>query len=287
LPRFVSKGCKEFLLYRTLEVAHLETASRQDYFRIHSVKKALQILKLFTREQPYLRLTAIAEQTGIHKSTVHRLVRTLEEHGFLRWDPETGTYCLGLVLIELSDVVLSNLDIRKQARPHMEHLRVTTGQTVHLGVLQDGEVLYVDKVEGTGSIRLYSQVGRKVPSHCTALGKALLAFLPESSVAHIVGNGRSMQRYTQNTITQLPRLLEELKQVRILGYAADREEHEPLVHCVAAPIRDHSGSVIAAISMTMIGASIPKNVFEENAYLVKTAASNISSAVGYREPASP
>lgn len=251
-----------------------------EYYRVRAVERALELLGIFAQGQAELSLAQMAERMRLHKSTVHRLALTLEKAGFLRRNPATGGYSLGLKLLELGAVVLNSLELRTQARPHLERLRRDTGHTVHLGILDAGEVVYIDKIEGDTPVRIYSQVGRRAPAHCTGLGKALLAFQPAAVIREVVAT-RGLRRYTPETIISVHQLLSELERVRERGYAVDMAEHEPLVHCVAAPIRDHTSQVIAAVSVTLIVPSLPAAEVERYASAVVATALAISADMGW------
>jgi DNA-binding IclR family transcriptional regulator len=208
------------------------------------------------------------------------MVLTLERAGFLKRNLSRGTYSLGLKLLELGAVALGSVELRARARPHLERLHRDTGLTVHLAILDAGEVVYIDKIEGDTAVRLYSQVGRRAPAHCTALGKALLAHMAQEKVCEILAV-KGMRRYTPDTIVSVPAFVKELEIVRERGYAVDMREHEPLVHCVAAPIRDHTGSVVAALSVTIIAAEMSEDDLSHYAELVMAAAAAVSRDMGY------
>jgi len=254
--------------------------AKYEYYRVVAVERALELLRVFAQGRAELTLSQIAERMRLHKSTVHRLALTLEKAGFLRRSPTTGAYSLGLKLLELGAVVLNSLELRTQARPHLERLRRDTGYTVHLGILDAGEVVYIDKIEGDTPVRIYSQVGRRAPAHCTGLGKALLAFQPAATVREVAAT-RGLRRYTPETIISVSELLSELERVRERGYAVDMAEHEPLVHCVSAPIRDHNSEVIAAVSITLIAPSLSAAEVERYASAVVATALAISADMGW------
>jgi len=254
--------------------------AKYEYYRVVAVERALELLRVFAQDRAELTLAQMAERMGLHKSTVHRLALTLEKAGFLRRNPTNGAYSLGLKLLELGAVVLNSLELRTQARPHLERLRRDTGCTVHLGILDAGEVVYIDKIEGDTPVRIYSQVGRRAPAHCTGLGKALLAFQPASSVREMAAT-RGLKRYTPETIVSVSDLMSELERVRERGYAVDMAEHEPLVHCVSAPVRDHNSEVIAAVSITLIVPSLSAAEVERYAGAVVATALAISRDMGW------
>lgn len=276
-------GKNPFRIVRRTGGTYVAASSRYEYYRVHAVERALDILKLYSVEQHELCLADIAQKLGVHKSTAHRLVRTLERAGFLTRNSNTGAYGLGLKLVELGAVVLNNLELRRQARLHLERLHRDTQQTVHLAILDDGEVVYVDKIEGNTPVRLYSQVGRRAPAHCTALGKVLLAHLPPNAAREILIR-KGMRRYTPDTIVSVSELMQHLVTVRERGYALDLVEHEPLVHCVAAPIRDYTGRVVAALSVTLIAARVPEEEIARHVALVKRTAAAISADMGWVAP---
>lgn len=253
------------------------------YYRVRAVEKALSILELFTLDKPELRVVDMVAQLGLHKSTVHRLVLTLERVGYLRRNVQRGSYSLGLRLVELGALAISNLELRGQARPHLERLRQDLGQTVHMAVLDGPDIVYIEKIEGKTGVQLYSAVGRRVPCHCTALGKVLLAFQPREFARDVLAT-RAMRRYTPSTIVDPDEFLRHLDVVRERGYALDVQEHELLVHCVAAPIRDHTGSVIAAVSVTFIGSVFREDQLQAHARDVLAAADEISRDMGFTQP---
>ncbi len=251
-----------------------------DSYRIKSIQKALQTLKLFIGNRGEISLSNISEELGVHKSTAYRIAITLTEEGFLRWDPYKGTYSLGLKILELGTSLIYSLELRTQARAHLEKMNLDLEETINLGVLDGGSVVYIDKIEGNRTIKLYSEVGKRAPCHCTALGKALLAGLTDHEVRTIMKN-KGLKRFTSNTIVSLPAFLKHLQEVRSKGYALDLEEHEPLVYCVAAPIKDHQGRHIAALSTTSIIKHFTSKMMERNIKVTREVASRISADMGY------
>ncbi|HSW36624.1 MAG TPA: IclR family transcriptional regulator, partial [Candidatus Limnocylindrales bacterium] len=209
------------------------------------------MLGLFSARQPNLNLSELSEGLGVHKSTAYRLAVTLAEGGLLRWNQQKGTYSLGLKILNLGSLLINSLELRSQARPYLEKLASEINETVHLAVLDRDEVVYIDKLEVSRGIRIFSDIGKRAPCHCTALGKALLADLPTETVRLILKK-KGMKCYTPNTITSIIAFLDHLEEVRLNDYALDMEEHEPLIYCIAAPIRDFSRKTIATISVTMI-----------------------------------
>lgn len=252
-----------------------------DTYRVKSIQKALNTLKLFNSNRLEIGLAELSEELGVHKSTAYRIAVTLCEEGFLRWNPYKGTYRLGLKILELGATLIHSLELITQARPYLEKMRSDLGDTIHLGVLDDGEVVYVDKIDGNRGIRLYSKVGFRVPCHCTALGKALLSGFTNEEVKTILRN-KNLKRFTSNTIVSLPELLRNLEEVRKKGYALDLEEHESLVYCVSVPIKDYSGKNIAALSVTAIIKHFTEDILDRYIDVTREVASRISYEMGYQ-----
>lgn len=248
-------------------------------YQVKSVEKALRILKLFNSYEE-VSLTMMSEMLGVHKSTAYRLAMTLCNEGFLRWDNQKGVFRLGLKVLELSASLIHGIELRNIARPYLEKLQQELGEFIHLGILDDGNVVYIDKIEGKKSIRLYSEIGKRVPCHCTALGKVLLADLSDHEVKNML-KGKSFKRYTSNTIKNLHDYLDHLEEVREKGYAKDIEEHEPMVHCVAAPVRDYTGKCIAALSVTSIVKRFNQKMIDHYCKCIMEVAQNISEEMGY------
>jgi DNA-binding IclR family transcriptional regulator len=218
-------------------------------YNIRVVDRAIGLLSLLSDGQPK-NLAELSAPLGISSSSTYRLLATLASHGYIEHDRAAGGYRLGLACLELSRAYLESSDVRQVALPELERLRDATSETVHLGVLDQMEVVYIEKLQGLHAIGLMSsRVGGRSPAYCTGLGKMLLAHLdPELVRDHFARNG--MQHFTENTITDLDDLMEHLAAVRIQGYAVDNVEHEPEVRCVAAPVFDLRGEVVAAISVS-------------------------------------
>ncbi len=191
-------------------------------------------------------LEDLSAAAGLTRSTTHRLLSTLTRAGYLRHEPRAG-YLLGPRLIELGFKAHGQLHLPSLARPHLARLAQVSQETVHLGVLDGADVVYLDKVQGTRGLQMASCIGGRAPAQATALGKAILSALPETEwLAHLIPN---LQR-TPNTVTDPQRFQEELARVAARGYALDLEENEPGIRCIAAPIRDGGGRAVAAVSIS-------------------------------------
>ncbi|WP_134701302.1 IclR family transcriptional regulator [Ammoniphilus sp. YIM 78166] len=247
---------------------------------IQAVERALKILDLFDEHEQELKITDISERMGLHKSTVHSLLKTLQVQGYIDQNPENGKYKLGMKLIERGNFVLQGLDIRHIAKKYLVDLSSKTGQTTHLVLLDGKEGVYIDKVEGPQAVILYSRIGRRIPVHCSAVGKALVAFSNQDEIHRILTNYDYVTQ-TDRTISSEEEFLEELSLVREAGHAMDTEENEPGVRCVAVPIFDYRGQAIAAISMSTLISRVHDEMLKEFIHMLKKAANDISVEMGY------
>lgn len=258
-------------------------ARKSDRYNIRVVDKAVRVLNVLSDGKPRT-LTMLSKEMDINSSTTFRLLATLLSHDLVQLDEATGNYRLGLACLELSRAYHTGNAVRTAALAEMEALRDETKETVHLGILADMEVVYLEKLEGLFAIGLMSsRVGGRAPAYCTGLGKALLAYtIPDSQPGDL--SEFKLKRYTDTTITRQGELAQELARIRRDGYALDRGEHELEVRCVAAPIFDQYGKTVAAISVS--GPRDRIDPLHENRELIKRtkqAAYNISRRLGYRE----
>lgn len=245
-----------------------------------TVDRILALLDCFTPARHHLALRELSQITGLHRSTVHRLASRLCSAGYLEHDRETASYRLGLRLFELGAIVLADMELVSQARPHLEALRDLTGETTHLGVLDRGEVVYVEKFEGKHLLNLTSPVGSRRPPHCTSLGKVLLAFLDERQVGQIAEQ-TGLPRFTEHTIADADTLVRELRQVRLLGYAVDNEETDIGLRCVGVPIRDFTGRVVASVGISGSTSRLLPTGLPRLVGLLTEHAERISAALGW------
>ena len=213
---------------------------------LQTVDRALAILELLAHQPHGLRPTDIATSMDLNKVTVHRLLTSLLKRGFVE-RLDNGRYLVGLRLVAISSLRLNNLELKTEAQPWLRQLVDKVGQPVHLAIYDNGEIVYIEKMETYHSMHMYSQIGKRSPVHCTALGKILLSGLSDEAVRSVL-LARPLRRYTTHTLTGPEAVLAEVAEARRLGYALDREEHEPDVFCIAAPIYDYRGQVIAALS---------------------------------------
>lgn len=242
--------------------------------------KVLSIFELLDRSPNGMSLRAIAEQSGINKTTAYRFLVHLEKAGYLVRD-DAGAYLVGPRLVRLGSGSTYQSTIRGVSRATLEKLWQTCGETVNLGVLDHLEVLYLDVIVSPHNFRLVSQIGMRRSLHCTGLGKAILAWQPESLRAELLANIK-LERHTEHTITRVPALIAELRRIQRRGYAIDEEEAELGAHCVAAPIFDSSGSVVAGISVSGPVTRMLRNHTNTIAIAVKEAAAEISAHLGHK-----
>lgn len=249
--------------------------------RIQSVDRALDILELYLTSSDELSVKEISEAMGLSKSTVHGLIKTLELRGYLTQNPVNMKYKLGMKLFSLGNVVGENLDIRKIARPVIQRLVDKIKETVHLAVLNGNEIVYTEKVEGPGALRMYSQIGKRVLVHCTGVGKVILAHQDDDVVESILSR-ETLTAFTPHTVTDKEELKRQFRVIREQGYALDDEEIELGLRCVAAPIYNHQGKVIASISCAGPAMRMSDGQLENKIRDMKDAALEISRQLGYQ-----
>ncbi len=251
-------------------------------YNIRVLERAIRILKVMSDGKSRT-LHMLSEEISLNPSTTFRLLNSLVYNQFLRKNETTGRYQLGVACLELARAYQDSSDLRMTASPELEALRDELKETVHLAVLDQMEVVYIEKIPGLHTIGMMgSRVGGRSPAHCTGLGKVLLANLDRRVLLSFLTN-KSLTRFTPTTLAEPAALIRHLDLVRQQGYAVDQGEHEPDVRCVAAPIYDHTGIVVAAISIS--GPSARMDPVESNTRLIertRLAADAISYKLGSR-----
>ncbi len=247
---------------------------------ISSVSRALSIIDLFDNNRTELGITEISHLLGLHKSTVYGLVNTLETSGYLAQNPLTRKYHLGLKIVERAFLAIDNLEVAKVARPYMLQLKDWCNETVNLALLDDDEVLYIDRELGTKTLGMHSYVGKREKAHSTALGKTLLSQLKEVELEEYLSK-HPLNPVTPNTITQPKELRQELEMTRRQGFAVDMEENEIGGACVGAPIMDYQGNTIAAISISIPVARVELSEIPLLGKKLVETAEAISKDLGY------
>jgi len=248
--------------------------------RLSSVTTALRLLKAFSEKDDEIGISTLSKRLGIAKSTVHRLAVTLVSEGMLEQDPESGKYRLGIALFGLGALVRRRMNVSTQARPYLFALREKTNETVHLAILDGSEIMYVYNLESSQAIRMRSDLGVRKPAYCTAEGQAILAFQPAETVERIIREG--LLPRTPQTITDPARLMRALDTIRQRGCAIEDEESEIGMRCIAAPIRNDAGEVVAAVAVAGPASRLSKKTIADFIPHVIESADRISARLGAR-----
>lgn len=249
---------------------------------VKSVSRALDIITLVSLKKGGLGVTEIANQIDINKSSVYRILSTLVQYGYVEQDAETGKYKLGYKFLEISSKLLESIDLRAEARMYLQELENETNEVIHLVVYDQGEVVYIEKLDGSETLRMHSKVGKRAPMHCTSVGKAILAHLPSSVVLDILER-KGLPMHTDKTITNKEDFLLELSSVRQKGYALDLEENENGITCIAVPIFDHMGNAIAAVSISGPTIRMTKERLEQLQSRMRNIGRQISLRLGFEK----
>lgn len=246
---------------------------------LSSVRNALRILKSYSVEEPEKKITDLAKSLDLGTSTVSRLMTTLASEGFVF--KKNQRYRLGWPLLSLSSVVTSDIEIHTEAIPVLHSLLNKTEETSHLNIIQDQNVICIHKVESNHTVRTFTHIGSRNPLHCTSSGKILLAFNYEKLFDDVTMNG--LEAYTKQTITDPDKLRNELATIRKQGYAISNEELYQGVAAIAAPIRNYTGEVVAAINIIGPIQRINRHSIPTHIKKVVEAANEISERLGYLE----
>lgn len=248
---------------------------------VHAVERAFRIIELLGNADHYLGISEIAHQSSLPLATTHRLLATLLKLRYVEQNPETNKYTLGVRILQLRGAVIEQINLGVQAMPVMKALMDRVGETVHLAVLNEGEVVYIERVEGLRTQGMYTRIGKRAPAHCTALGKVMLSHMPEESWYDDVVNRHGLRAFSENTITSVEALRLDLLRARERGYAIDNAETGERVRCVAAPIRNYTGQVVAALSISGPQAQITPDRLPDLGASVCQAARMISTKLGF------
>lgn len=246
-----------------------------------STLKALDVLEHIASCGDAAGVTEISKRLGLDKSTTYRILNTLEHRGYAVQDTLTRKYRLGVKIMELSRLASTQSMLKNVAGPTLDRLARECHETLHLGIMDRGEVFHLDSREPSQLTRMVSHIGLRNPVHCTALGKVMLAFLPEEEIEQIIGKENGLRRYTKYTIHTRTELKKELQNIKKSGYAVDNEELHEGTRCLAAPLRDHEGKVIAAISLSGPAIRLTLTQLKKLRPKILTAAVEISRGLGY------
>jgi len=249
---------------------------------VQSVERTLDIIEALSKYRVGAGVTILSKDLKLHKSTVHRLLTTLMIRKYVEQDPETSKYRLGMKLFELGNAVLSKLDIRDQAMPYMRQLWRDTGETIQLSIVDQYKVLYIDVLETVGKVGVKSNVGERVPLHCSAPGKVWLANLPDARLEQVIKLIK-FETFTPYTIDNVEKLREAINEIKKLGYAIDNQEYAEDLVSIAAPIKNYRGRVIACISITVPALRTNDEKNKALAEKVKSTALKISQSMGYNK----
>lgn len=247
---------------------------------VQSVERAINILEELAMEKEGLGVTELSHRVDLHKSTVHRMLTTLLNLGYVEQNILSEKYRLGMKLLFLGGAILERMDIRHEAHDLLEELCAKVNEAVHLVVPDGFRAIYIDKLDSNKTIRMYSQIGRIAPLHASAVGKAILAFSGEEFVDEVIAQGLS--KYTSKTITESQELFRHLNMIRERGFAVDDEENEEGIRCVGAPVFDYTGKVIGAISVSGPTVTVVQEKVDGIAENVMECAKKISRKMGWK-----
>jgi DNA-binding IclR family transcriptional regulator len=226
----------------------MREATPQGTYKVQALDRAFAVLDLLGESETPLGLAQVALSLQLHKSTAHRFLMVLEKHRMVE-RTVGGKFRLGLRLFDLGNRAIEQYDLRERAQPHLRRLVVETEETAHLCILEGAHVIYIDKIEPARSVRMITRIGASNPVHCTSVGKAMLAFLPEERLTDILGRLR-FERYTNHTLSTVEALRAEIEKTRRRGYAVDDEEFEEGLRCIAVPVLDAQRLPVAAVSVS-------------------------------------
>ena len=217
-------------------------------YKVQALDRAFAVLDLLGESDTPLGLAQVASSLQLHKSTAHRFLMVLERHHMVE-RTSNGKFRLGLRLFDFGNKAIEQYDLRERAQPHLRRLVAETEETAHLCILEQARVIYIDTIEPARSVRMITRIGASNPVHCTSVGKAILAFLPEERIADIIRRTR-FERLTHRTIATAEALRAEIEKTRRRGYAVDDEELEEGLRCIAVPVLDAQRQPVAAVSIS-------------------------------------
>jgi DNA-binding IclR family transcriptional regulator len=248
-------------------------------YNITALQRGLRLLQLFGESPHGLTAKQVANRSRLPVSTVHRFLVNLENAGYLNCSRD-GVYQLGIACFAIGQAALGQLDLRRVSLPYLEDLNRQTRETIHLTLRQGLSAVYVEKLDSPEPLRIYSRIGAAVPLYCTAVGKVMLAYMPDEEREMALPQ-LGLRRFTPNTVGNLQELAAELYRVKKNGYACDLEEHELHIRCIAAPVWDHEGKVNASVSITAPMVRMTVTRIRQLAPLIQAAGLQISHELGY------
>lgn len=242
-----------------------------------AIFKVLHIFDVFSQTDKPVGVTELSKLTHLNISTVHRIANILAEHGYLQ--KEKNKYTIGLQFLKFNRILMNKLNVRDVAYPYMEKLRTVSGESTNLAILDGSEAVYIEHIDSNYLLRTFTALGSRVPLYCTGVGKVLCAHMDEEALYRLMP--RPLSRFTENTITDFMQLVKEINKVKIEGVALDNGEMDVNIRCIASPIMDSTGKIIAAVSISGPFTRISEPRIEELKQFVKKYAMQISSAMGY------
>jgi IclR family transcriptional regulator, KDG regulon repressor len=248
-------------------------------YNITALQRGLRLLQLFSESPHGLTAKEVASRSRLPVSTVHRFLVNLENAAYLNCSRD-GVYQLGIACFAIGQAALGQLDLRRVSLPYLEELNRQTRETIHLTLRHGHSAVYVEKLDSLEPLRIYSRIGAAVPLYCTAVGKVMLAYLPDEEREKVIPQ-LGLKRFTPNTVGNLQELAAELYRVKKNGYACDLEEHELHIRCIAAPVWDHEGKVSASVSITAPMVRMTVTRLRQLAPVIQRAGMQISRALGY------
>ena len=245
-----------------------------------TIHKAFDVLELFL-DRDEIRLADLASLTGMNVSTAHRVVISLVKRGYLVQRQKRQKYSLGTKVLQFSHVLSKRMKIKDVAFPILDGLNKVVGESVNIAILDRNEAVYIEHIESKQDLRIFTQIGNRVPLHCTGVGKVFLAYMNEEELEKAL-NGKGLHAYTQNTVTDATKLKQDLAVVRQEGIGTDDEEREIGVKCIASPIKNDIGSIIATLSVSGPSVRLSSKRIQEMRPLIRSCALEISRAMGYQ-----
>ena len=252
-------------------------------YSVKAAERTFDILELLARDNRGLRLIDISRRLGLPVSSAHGLIRTLTKRGYVETGPDTRVFHLGVKLLEIGSIYLQGIDLVQEALPVMDQLTRDYDETVNLAILDQTDIIYIAKKEGTKSMRLISYVGKRLPAHATALGQVLLSARSESEIDKLY-RGRQSERLTPNTITGIQELKEALELTRKRGYAHDNEGSTRGLQCFGVPVFNHEDKIVTALSISIPTVRVNPAIAEKTIAQLLDAAQKISKKLGWHPP---
>jgi DNA-binding IclR family transcriptional regulator len=247
---------------------------------VPAIDRAVAVLDFLASSKQSLSLHDLSTQTGIPKSTLFRILFTLEKHRFIEQDHERKKFNLGFKLWELGNSKIENTEIAIVAIKHMKYLAEEVCENVFLGVLDSQDIIYIQRIECSSKVKAITKLGRRAPAFCTATGQAIIAFLNEQEITEYI-NKIEFKQFNDKTITSKEKLVKKLKQIRENGYAIADGEYNSELLCVSVPIRDHSKNVIASITVDMLSTKRNFHRVKDIVNILKNTGEAISAELGY------